>query len=457
MTLPEHECVENSCSGVRATIALANTALDTVRCWSDLARVELLARRHARSDSLATTDVLLIAWQFPPIVTGGVHRPLSFARYFASHGQPLTVVCAEPASTPLADGAQLAEQIPAEVRVSRVSRSLRRVPAWRYFPRVDGEMSWALRIISHALKLYRDSRPRAVIASGPPFHNAVAGALLSEIWDVPFVVDYRDEWTENPMDFVTNTQYDRIWEQRVNRRASRVVLVSHSQREHHRRVFAKSSASCTVVTNGWVPEDHVLAKTHRADLAPNDAIHIAFTGFLGKHTAPDELLDTMHDMLKCDATVNGRKVALHFVGQQADACATTLARHSAAYPHELAIASTAPQPKSEAVAITYASDMLLLINPPHLARYIPGKLYEYIATDRPVLVYGSGGEVERIVRHTGCGLVVPAGDSEALRNAIAQLACREKWTGDARQQWVDEHRREVQAAKMLQILNEVAP
>lgn len=436
---------------------LANTAADTIWCWGELAYLEFLARRRALGNVPITNDVLMIAWQFPPTVTGGVYRPLSFAKHFTKMGQALTVLCAEPSTLFVSGGAQLAAQVPSEVRVSRMRVVRKREPGWTYFPHVDGGMPLALSMTLHALGLYGKTRPKVVLASGPPFHNAVVGNLLSEIWDVPLVVDYRDEWTQNPMQFVSRTSDDRAWETRANKRAARIVVVSESQRVHHEKAFALALSACSVVTNGWEPEYHGVETAHlRPDFAPLRAIQISFTGLLATHTAPNQLLHTLHDMLKDDPTVCGRPLTLRFVGEQRKNCANMLTAHTAAYPDELQIISMGPRPKAEAVAITRASDILLLINPPHLARYIPGKFYEYVATDRPVLVYGSGGEVERIVNETKCGLVVPANDAEGLRSAIAQLVSRDIWNSKARTQWLDQHTREVQAAKMLRILNEVA-
>lgn len=435
----------------------ARTAVDTAHCWGELAYWESLARRRARAKLPVANDVLMIAWQFPPIVTGGVYRPLSFAKHFARVGQALTVMCAEPSSTPLAAGMHLARQVPEGVRVSRVRVTRKRMPGYRYFPRVDGGMSSALDIVSHALRTYVDVRPRVILASGPPFHSVVAAHLLSEIWDVPLVVDYRDEWTQNPMTFVETSEDDLHWERRMNGRASRIVVVSETQRAQHLRAFQLPEAACNVVTNGWEPDDQDVGGAAQSPGVPRDhAIRMSFTGLLGAHTAPDEFLRTLHLMLEDLPTVDGRPLTLQFVGVQATHCAVLLEQHKAAYPDELDIRSFGPLPKAEAVAITQASDIVFLMNPPHLARYIPGKLYEYLATGRPILVYGAGGEIERVITETMAGIVVPANDAAALRSAIERLVQQDNWMGTPRRDWLARHRRDVQAKAMLRILNEVA-
>jgi colanic acid biosynthesis glycosyl transferase WcaI len=53
---------------------------------------------------------------------------------------------------------------------------------------------------------------------------------------------------------------------------------------------------------------------------------------------------------------------------------------------------------------------------------VPSKFYGAIAAGRPVIYEGaSGGEIARVIRSTGCGIVVKPGDAAALRAAILSL------------------------------------
>lgn len=66
--------------------------------------------------------------------------------------------------------------------------------------------------------------------------------------------------------------------------------------------------------------------------------------------------------------------------------------------------------KSDVCSMMRASDGLLLLNPQSLSCYIPGKTYDYVASGRPILLYGEGGEMAAIVGERKAGVVVPAGD-----------------------------------------------
>ena len=44
---------------------------------------------------------------------------------------------------------------------------------------------------------------------------------LGNHWRVPFALDYRDEWSESPFDFVHKGNADRFWESRTLTNAPR--------------------------------------------------------------------------------------------------------------------------------------------------------------------------------------------------------------------------------------------
>ena len=76
------------------------------------------------------------------------------------------------------------------------------------------------------------------------------------------------------------------------------------------------------------------------------------------------------------------------------------------------------QPKDLANAMIRDSDVVLLLTPSGMERYIPAKLFEYLASGKPVLVHGSAGEASRIVKELGAGFFIPTGNVSALAEAL---------------------------------------
>ena len=53
-----------------------------------------------------------------------------------------------------------------------------------------------------------------------------------------------------------------------------------------------------------------------------------------------------------------------------------------------------------------ADALLLLLDQPFYETAIPGKFYEYMATDTPILAFGGTGVLAALVRGLGAGLNV---------------------------------------------------
>jgi hypothetical protein len=104
-----------------------------------------------------------------------------------------------------------------------------------------------------------------------------------------------------------------------------------------------------------------------------------------------------------------------------------------------------------------SADALLVINKPSLNRYLPGKLYEYLAVETPVLVYGDGGEVPSLIRRFDAGCVVATGDVEGLEAALGTLRHKR---GSSRvhgvHEWLSSHTREHLSRRFVDLLEEVA-
>jgi glycosyltransferase involved in cell wall biosynthesis len=100
------------------------------------------------------------------------------------------------------------------------------------------------------------------------------------------------------------------------------------------------------------------------------------------------------------------------------------------------------------------SSALLLFNDARFARYIPGKLYEYLAARRPVIVFGEDGESAELVRRLGAGWIVPADDADILEVVLDRLLGNARAPGDPRdiERWLERHTRERLAGDVVDLL-----
>jgi glycosyltransferase involved in cell wall biosynthesis len=74
---------------------------------------------------------------------------------------------------------------------------------------------------------------------------------------------------------------------------------------------------------------------------------------------------------------------------------------------------------SEAIGLMRRSHVLLLLAP---FDYYPGKLFEYMAANRPVLMIGPDNIAADLVRRCGIGCAVEPDDIERLAQVLRQIA-----------------------------------
>lgn len=120
------------------------------------------------------------------------------------------------------------------------------------------------------------------------------------------------------------------------------------------------------------------------------------------------------------------------------------------------------QPHSALPWLRAASDVQLALYKPHGASYsMPSKVYEIMASARPMLASAEpGSDLAQLVRTTGCGLVVDPEDVDGLEAAVRRLwadpAGREAM-GQAGRRWAEaEYSWDAIAARYESLLRRVA-
>lgn len=417
------------------------------------ARWMSLERRTARRSPRARTDhhLALFASALPPASSVGVLRPLSFMRYACSAGWRIDAFCSEPPPTQRQHGEELLARVPGEATIHVVTAPARQ-PSYRFFPRVDGGFPNAVAFARDAIETMANDPPTVVMATAPRFFTFVAALFVARRFGVPLVLDYRDEWTECPFDFVQTDGDDRHWERRCLRHADAVLFTTESHKVHQLATFPElAPEKVFVVPNGWDPTEFA-ATPATASAAANSMLRIAYVGNLAGHTPPHEFLASLEQLLDADPEWIAR-IRVTFIGRrgaQADE-----AIRAFRFPDVIEVIDQVG--KHDAIRWMRESDALLLLAHEGLERYLPAKLFEYLAARRPVLIFGTRGEASGLSEQLGAGVFCPPGSPTALRDALLQLKNLNIAPHDAAvDRWLQDHRRDVLAARALEIIKQLA-
>ena len=430
------------------------TLFDTLALGRDWLGLELAPRSSVQPRR--GRHLALMAWALPPNSNAGVHRPLSFLRYSEANDWRVSAFQGEAPQKQNQHGDDLLALIPATAKCHVIADSERQ-PSYSLFPRVDGGFKNALAYARRAIHELSADPPDAVLASGPPFFVFVAAMFTARHFNVPLVLDYRDEWTECPFDFVDKSGNDLWWERRCLRSAAAVVFVTQSLRQHALKTFPELAAERTHhLANGWEAQDFDSRSPDApgAVAAGHRVLSLAHIGNLAGHTPPHAFLRTLDALVRDDPAWKQR-LQVQLIGRRspdADAAIRSFA-------HGGLLQVVDHVSKREASARMQAADALLIISIPELDRSLPSKLIDYIAAGRPVLIFGSPGESSELVERLGVGQLVPTDDPAALARALDSLATGKiKADQEERSKWLAEHRRDGLARRLYAMLDRlVAP
>lgn len=411
-----------------------------------LGRLKVGAIMRARAGD--NRRALFVSWWLPPMVSPGTHRPASQIKYGMEIGWRLSVIAGPAPETVSTAGEYLARSMPVSLEAIRVSPPAL-TSSWRLTPRLHGDafidalaMAWA------GMVRFRSDPPEIVVASGPPFSTFVAAFYLAEFYSVPLVLDYRDLWSECQFGYYNVGRDFHAWERMCLARASAVIFTTNAQLKHQLKTFdVLSRDRCHVVENGWEPEDIPKASV---DSTLNDGlIRLSFVGTLTDHSSPLPFLNVLSRVLARRADIRAR-VRIRLVGLASREVEATLMHE----PCRDVIERIDYVSKPHAFDLMRSSAALLIFAVPGLAMYRPGKIYDYLATGRPILVYGHSGETSELVRTLGIGRLVAEGDDIALERAIDDIVAGQfaTWSASELSAWLSERTREVLARKFFSII-----
>ena len=376
--------------------------------------------------------VLLITYYFPPSGGAGVQRWLKTIKYLPEFGVETIVLTVDPAyaSYPQVDES-LCSEVPSSVKVyttktkeilslyKRVSPS-KQVPYGGFanepnptllqkisrfirgnFFLPDPRRGWNKYALAKAKQIIESEGITTVVTTSPPHSTQLIGLELKKQYpNINWVADLRDPWTDI---YYNNDLYPTSWAKKRNLAYERSVLVNADNvitvSEDCKRLFAEKAdvaGKITVVPNGYDESDFEEKKLVKGEITPHSSLLtpnyiLSYVGVL----APQ------HNLLPLKALVSGRKdILLRFVGvvseeiQQEIKSWEVLTEFISYVSHK------------EAVAYMQASDALLLFIPnvPNNEGIHTGKLFEYLASRRKILLFGpENGDAMRLISECGAG------------------------------------------------------
>ncbi len=386
--------------------------------------------------------VLIICYYWPPAGGPGVQRWLKFVKYLPEFGIDPIVYVPENPSYPLIDDSLNQEVlegvtvlkrpiiepyswasalsrkqtksisagiIPKESKQSIVQRMMLYMRGNFFIP--DARVLWVKPSIKFLKNYITDNGIETIITTGPPHSMHLIGLGLKKSLGLRWITDFRDPWTTiGYHDKLKMTQRT----QEKHRRLEKIVLDSCDQiivtSPTTAKTFKKITATpIEVITNGF--DDESIPKT-KLDLS----FTISHIGSLLSDRNPTVLWEAIAELATEHADLKDA-LRIKLVGKVSEDVEISIRRAGLGDHLEL----VGYVSHKDALRLQREARLLLLIEiDAEITRgIIPGKIFEYLAAERPILGIGPrDADVAKIITDTNSGTYCLYTDKEKIKSFI---------------------------------------
>ncbi|TXK44879.1 glycosyltransferase family 4 protein [Pontibacter qinzhouensis] len=397
-------------------------------------------------------QLLFISYYWPPSGGPGVQRGLKFIKYFPEAGIVPTVLTVDEkqASYPLLDPT-FENEVPAGLEVHRTATS----EPFEYYKKLSGKkeipysgfanqqgkdsfldkmfkfvrgnlfipdarVGWNKHALKKSEELLHNGPYKVIITTSPPHSTQLIGLELRKKYGIKWIADLRDPWTNiHYYDQLYHTalakRLDQKYERQVLEQADAVIVTS----EDTKRLFLNKPAGIDpdkihVIPNGYDDDDFVYPSA-----PPTNSFLITYTGTITESYNIDVFLKALANLRSVYHEIEFK---LRFVGKVSEGVHKRIEKAGL-----IGITEFIPHvPHTRAIQYLMESTVLLLAiaDVPHVFANVPGKLFEYLASNKPIVCLGPvHSDTDRIIDECGAGRLFHYTAYDLILDHLTQM-CR---------------------------------
>ena len=386
--------------------------------------------------------VLVISYYWPPSGGSGVQRWVKFVKYLPEEGWEPVVFAPENADYPALDPS-LGAEVPDSVEVIRgkiwepyaAYRKLTGAKSTEVTEISSGKKTWKQRLslwiranlfvpdprigwvkpsVKTLSQYLREHLVDVIVTTGPPHSVHLIGQKRHQSTGIPWIPDFRDPWSRMyylrylPMTAATWRKL-RSQEQAILDQCSTVLTCTPLVQEEFQ---AQTKTPVTMITNGFDSEDF----TGPAP-AGDGHFNITHTGLFAADGNPFTLWKALGMMAASEPGFR-EDLRIRLVGKVDREVLDAISNAGLADN----VVALGPSDHATAVREQRSASILILPlrNDPLYRPILPGKLFEYLASRRPILGIGQeDGAMARVLSDTRAGITADWDASRPMQTFIA--------------------------------------
>lgn len=379
-------------------------------------------------------NVLVIAYYFPPMGLSGVQRTVKFVKYLPEHDWNPIVLTTNPASYYAFDETFF-DELGNDIKIYRTEKDvfgssskskkplaypsqfkqkLQHILLQSIF-QPDSRRLWKKPALRLAEKIIEENEISVIYATAPPFTDFLIAREISEKYNIPFVVDYRDLWVDNAFYFYV-TPFHKLYSIRLEtdvlKGSSKAIVTARYLKELIlRRYKFLSHDDITIIPHGYDSGDF----KGKDNIQPNpDKFTITHSGLFPNDLTPKYFLRALANFLSNNPGAKS-KISAKFVG--------LLRKSHTKLINKLGLDDVVEKvgyvSHDEAVSHLLQSDALWMMITNNIAT--PSRLYEYLGAQKPILISAPEGNIRQIAMDSSAAFATQPKDIKSIENAIKQM------------------------------------
>lgn len=382
------------------------------------------------------SKVLVIAYYFPPMGLSGVQRTMKFVKYLPNYNwKPIVLTTASAKYYAFDDSLHL--ELPEEkFKIYRTEKNgtgfsrdtkykIKKFPSYFYqkFGRAllqtiyqpDSKRPWMKQAIKKGEQIIKENNIDVIFATAPPYTDFLIGKKLSEKFNIPLIIDYRDIWIDNPFHFFA-TPFHKAYSIRLEKdiltQAENIVVTSRKTKEQLlKRYGFLSHTDINIISHGFDPQDFVGFE----NINPNpNKFTITHSGLFQDNRTPKYFLKAVSDFLTENKEAKS-KFELRFIGIMRKPHLKLIKK----FALEKNTVNLGYLQHNEVIKHLLESDVLWFMTKDDVRS--PGKLYEYFGARKPILACIPDGVIKKTAEESKVAITTYPDDINSIKKAISKF------------------------------------
>ena len=388
--------------------------------------------------------VLVITYYWPPAGGPGVQRWLKFVKYLPEFNIKPIVYIPEKPNYPIIDQSLLRE-VPENLTIikhpikepykiagllsktesKRISKGIIHKPKSQgpleklmlyirgnfFIP--DARKNWVKPSVKFLSEYISEQNIKTIITTGPPHSLHLIGLQLKKKFGVKWIADFRDPWTtigyhkELKLTSKSKAKHKEL-EREVLQKADEIITTSFTTGKVFQNTVNKDIIT---ITNGYDNSNIEAIKLDKK-------FTISHIGSLLSERNPEVLWKMLKELINENEDFK-KTFQLNLIGVVSEDVISNINTHQL----NDFVNYFGYLPHDEAIEFQKKSQLLLLIeiDSNETKCIIPGKLFEYMIAERPIIALGpEDADVETIIKQTNTGKYFNYNDHESLKSIILE-------------------------------------